>query len=106
VGLRPRPGLIRSRVTVTDSSTPTKQTASQQFTITINAKGLTAACTAPASGTVGTSYSSAACAASGGATPYTWSWSGTIPPGLSINSSSGAIGGLRPPPDLIRSRSR
>jgi hypothetical protein len=80
-------------VTVTDSSTPTKQTASQQFTVTINAKGLTVACTAPASGTVGTSYSSAACTASGGATPYTWSWSGTIPPGLSINSSSGAIGG-------------
>ena len=78
---------------MTDSSTPTKQTASQQFTITINANGLTVACTAPASGTVGTSYSSATCTASGGATPYTWSWSGTIPPGLSINSSSGAVSG-------------
>jgi len=80
-------------VTVTDSSTPTRQTASQQFTIIINPSGLTVACTAPASGTVGTSYSAAPCTTSGGATPYTWSWSGTIPPGLSINSSSGAVSG-------------
>jgi hypothetical protein len=80
-------------LTVKDSSTPAPETFSQQFTIIINPSALTVTCSAPPNGTVGTPYSSATCTASGGTTPYTWSWSGTIPPGLSINSSSGAISG-------------
>ena len=42
-------------------------------------------------GIIGTAYS-AALAANGGTTPYTWSTSG-LPAGLSINSSTGAISG-------------
>ncbi|MBA2642006.1 MAG: putative Ig domain-containing protein, partial [Actinobacteria bacterium] len=44
-------------------------------------------------GTVGQAYSQTA-AATGGATPYTWSVSvGTLPPGLGLNSGTGAISG-------------
>ncbi|MGH9740035.1 MAG: putative Ig domain-containing protein [Candidatus Acidiferrales bacterium] len=44
-------------------------------------------------GTVGTAYS-ATVQASGGKTPYAWSIaSGALPPGLSLNGSSGAISG-------------
>jgi uncharacterized protein DUF4082/Big-like domain-containing protein len=44
------------------------------------------------SGTVGTAYS-ASLAASGGTTPYTWTIIGSLPGGLSLNSSTGAISG-------------
>ena len=80
-------------LTVKDSSPLAPLTFFQQFTIVINPSGLTVTCSAPPTGTVGTPYSSATCMASGGATPYTWSWSDTTPPGLSISSSSGAISG-------------
>jgi hypothetical protein len=44
-------------------------------------------------GTVGTAYSWAV-QATGGTTPYTWELqSGTLPPGLSLNTSTGAITG-------------
>ncbi len=44
-------------------------------------------------GTVGTAYSTTL-AATGGTTPYTWSLtSGTLPSGLSLNASTGAING-------------
>jgi len=69
-------------VTVTDSSAPTRQTASQQFTIIINPSTLAVTCSAPLSGTVGTPYFWSTCTPSGGTAPYAWSWSGTIPPGL------------------------
>src|SRR5207248_710333 len=45
------------------------------------------------SGTVGTAYSQTL-AASSGTPPYTWSITGgTLPPGVALNSSTGAIGG-------------
>jgi hypothetical protein len=44
------------------------------------------------SGTVGTAYS-AGLAASGGATPYTWTLAGTLPDGLSLDSATGIIAG-------------
>ena len=44
-------------------------------------------------GTVGTAYS-ATLSASGGTTPYTWSISaGSLPAGLTLNASTGAITG-------------
>jgi uncharacterized protein (TIGR03437 family) len=56
---------------------------------------LTITC-APATGPVytGTSWSTA-CPAAGGTSPYTWSISsGTLPAGLSLNASTGAISGV------------
>jgi hypothetical protein len=79
--------------TATDSTTTTKQTASSTVTINVSAATLKVTCSASPAGTVGTSFSAAPCTASGGTTSYTWNWSGTTPPGLSINSGSGAIGG-------------
>ena len=44
------------------------------------------------SGTVDTAYS-ASLAASGGATPYTWTFEGALPDGLSLDSATGIISG-------------
>jgi hypothetical protein len=54
---------------------------------------LTITTTSLSNGQVGTAYS-ATIIANGGITPYTWSLtSGTLPPGLSLNASTGAITG-------------
>jgi streptogramin lyase len=84
------PGSYPATITVADSSKP-PQTALQPFTLTISGSVLTVTCGSPPSGTVGTGYSFG-CSASGGVAPYNWYASG-LPPGLSINSGSGAITG-------------
>ena len=69
-------------------------TATKQFSITI-AAGLTIT-TAPGlpNGTIGVSYSVTVSAA-GGTPPYTWSViAGSLPTGLTLNSSTGTISGL------------
>jgi hypothetical protein len=49
---------------------------------------------APENGTVGTAYSQGL-SASGGTTPYVWSVSsGSLPPGLSLDSATGVISGM------------
>jgi hypothetical protein len=65
---------------------------STAFTVVINpAPSITT--TSLASGVAGSAYSQSV-AGSGGTTPYTWSISvGSLPPGLTIGSSSGAITG-------------
>ena len=79
-------------VTVTDSETPTPQTASKQLTITVNPQ-LSISTTSLAAGVVGTTYSQSL-AATGGITPYSWAvTSGSLPSGLSLNSTTGAITG-------------
>jgi hypothetical protein len=81
--------------TVTDSSSPT-----QNIPVTL---ALTIAATPPPAlvittstlpgGNVGTLYS-ATLAATGGVSPYTWSLtSGTLPAGLTLNATTGAISG-------------
>jgi len=67
---------------------------SNAVTLTISALVLTITTNSPLSqGTVGSSYSQTL-AASGGTTPYSWSLSsGSLPAGLTLNPSSGAIGG-------------
>jgi len=78
-------------VQVTDSSSPVL-TATKEMTIdvydppTINTSSLP-------DGVVGASYS-ATLAGSGGNTPYTWSlYSGSLPTGLSLNTTTGEISG-------------
>jgi Putative Ig domain len=81
--------------TVTDSSSPV-QTQAVSLTLTISASGtapLTVTTTALPNGQVGTSYS-ATLTATGGTTPYSWALTaGTLPAGLSLNASTGAISG-------------
>ncbi|MBB4105838.1 beta strand repeat-containing protein [Allorhizobium borbori] len=69
--------------------------ASQTVTVTVSAPTLTFSPGAGAltSGTVGTAYSQTL-AASGGTAPYTYAvTSGSLPAGLSLNTSTGAISG-------------
>ena len=67
---------------------------SNALTFTISGPGLTITTNSPLPrGTVGTSYSQTF-GASGGAAPYTWSLSsGSLPAGLTLNASSGILGG-------------
>ncbi|HET9179240.1 MAG TPA: Ig domain-containing protein, partial [Terriglobia bacterium] len=74
---------------VTDSNS---RTATQNLSITVNA-ALSITTTSLPSGTVGTAYSSTL-AATGGTGSYTWSISaGSLPAGLTLNTSTGAITG-------------
>jgi hypothetical protein len=77
---------------VSDSSTPVLS-KSTQLTMTISAPALAITTTSLPNGQVGNPYS-AVLAATGGASPLSWSIaSGTLPTGLSLNPSSGAISG-------------
>ncbi len=80
---------------LTDSSSPA-QTKSVSLTLTIAAlvsPPLNITTTSLPNGQVGSAYS-ATLAATGGTTPYTWSLtSGTLPAGLSLNPSTGAVSG-------------
>jgi len=79
-------------VQVTDSS-PTPLTVQKTFTITFSLT-LTITTLSLPGGTVGVAYPSTPVLATGGATPYSWSiTSGALPPGLQLNSSTGAISG-------------
>lgn len=82
-------------VQVQDSTSPTKQSATQNLSISIP---LTIETTSLPNGAIGTAYSQTV-AVGGGTTPYTFAVSaGTLPDGLSLNSSTGAITGT-PKPD-------
>lgn len=81
-------------ILVTDSFIPKANTASESFTLTINATKLSITTTSPLpNGTIGTAYSDTL-AATGGTTPYSWSLASgsSLPTGLSLNSS-GVISG-------------
>jgi len=86
-------GTFNFTVTVTDSAT-TRASVNKALSITVSAasSALSITTSSLANATVGTAYSQTL-AASGGRTPYTWSrYSGTLPTGLTINSS-GVISG-------------
>ena len=87
------PGTFNFTVTVTDSSSPV-QTATAPLSIQITAMPPVSIITAVLGpGTVGTAYSQTL-GASGGKPTYTWSVPpGTLPPGLTLNTSSGVITG-------------
>jgi hypothetical protein len=79
-------------VEVTDSNTPA-DTDQQALSITINPETLTITTTSLPDGQVGVAYSETL-QASGGVTPYSWAViSGSLPAGLSLNSSTGEISG-------------
>ena len=77
-------------VTVTDSTSPTHQSVTKQFTLTVTT-GLSITTPALPGGVAGSPYSTTLVAA-GGTTPYTWSVSG-LPSGLAVNASTGTISG-------------
>lgn len=80
-------------VTVSDSSHPAL-TTSANFTLTISAAALVITTSSLPTGRVNKAYS-AALAAAGGTSPYTWSMTGgTLPAGLSLSASGGAITGI------------
>jgi len=81
-------GTTTFTVQVTDSA---NATATKQFQITINAAPSITTASLPA-GTVGAAYNQTL-APSGGASPLTWSFTGTMPSGLSLSASTGAITG-------------
>jgi hypothetical protein len=87
-------GTFPFTITVTDSTTPTAQTASQAYTLTVSVPvplGITT--TSLPAATVNTTYS-ATVAATGGTVPYTWSVSaGSLPSGLTLDPGSGTISG-------------
>ena len=90
-GTTPVAGTGSFTVTVTDSTTPTAQTQTKALSITINGV-LAITTTSLPNGAVGTGYSQPL-AATGGASPYTWSVAGSLPAGLSLNTSTGVIAG-------------
>ena len=80
---------------VTDSTSPTAQTATKAFNLTIAAapSPVQITTTSLPSGQVNTAYSTTL-AASNGATPYSWSiTSGSLPAGLTLTAATGAISG-------------
>jgi hypothetical protein len=86
-------GTATFTVTVTDSETPTAKTATANLTIVVNPAVMVTTTSLPA-GVIGTAYPGATLAATGGISPYTWAvTTGSLPAGLSLNASTGAISG-------------
>ncbi|MBE7492088.1 MAG: putative Ig domain-containing protein [Planctomycetes bacterium] len=87
-------GSFNVQVTVTDSATPTPNTATANYTLLINIGGSTPldiTTSALPNGTVGVGYNFTV-SATGGVPAYSWSAVG-LPAGLSINPATGTISG-------------
>jgi hypothetical protein len=88
-------GTTNFTVKATDSTTPTAQTATKALSITV-VSALSITTTSLPNGILGSPYNSTV-AATGGTTPYNWTWvaqpASSLPPGLNINSGTGAITG-------------
>ncbi len=81
-------------VRVTDSGSPA-QTASISLTLTVAPPALSITSSTLVTGTTNTAYT-ATLTATGGAAPYTYSWSvssGKLPAGLTLSASTGVISG-------------
>jgi hypothetical protein len=85
-------GTFTVNATVSDGSTPSPQTASETFSLTV-APSSPAITFAPPEATIGVPYSYTP-SVNGGVAPYSWSSaSGELPAGLSFDSSTGTISG-------------
>ena len=91
-GMPTASGTFNSTIAVSDAET-LLVTASAQFSIVVKPAPLAITTTSLPAATGGAAYS-ATLAATGGITPYTWSVSsGSLPPGLTLNPSTGVISG-------------
>ncbi|PPU76661.1 putative Ig domain-containing protein [Xanthomonas cucurbitae] len=80
-------------VTATDSGVPSS--GNRVYTLTVGAPAMTLPATTLPNGTAGQAYSAPITPASGGIAPYTYALStGALPPGISINSATGALSGV------------
>jgi hypothetical protein len=77
-------------IAVTDNAGSVALTPVSVLTVTT---GLTIGVPPLAPATVGTPYQTAPFTATGGAPPYTWSTSGSLPPGLAMDPKTGIIAG-------------
>ena len=84
-------GNFTLHVTVTDQSTPTALSGTQDFPLTV-LDALKITTTSLPDGVVNVNYTGPALAATGGQTPYTWSATG-LPSSFSINPQTGVISG-------------
>ncbi|MGH2729064.1 MAG: S8 family serine peptidase [Actinomycetota bacterium] len=85
------PGTYDLAAQVTDAASPAR-TDTQALTIVVAPAPLELTTTSLPDGTVGQSYNQTL-AATGGTTPYDWSWSGDTAPGLTLNAATGVISG-------------
>ena len=90
-GIPPGSGGFGGVVNVTDSSTPGVRTAATDLGGTINFSPLSVSCGTVTNPILGQIYT-LACTGTGGVMPFTWSATG-LPKGLSINPTTGVIGG-------------
>jgi Putative Ig domain len=91
VGIPTTPGTYNFTLQITDSSVPA-QISTLPETIVVDLPLAIAAVTPPPA-TVGNSFI-LALNATGGTTPYTWSVTGALPAGLTLNTATGAISGV------------
>lgn len=90
-------GTTNFTVVLTDSETPTAASTTASLSITINNSAPVSVTTTSGqlpTGVVSAAYPTTNLTASGGTPPYTWAISsGTLPAGLTLNTSTGAISG-------------
>jgi len=98
-GIPTAAGTTNFTVRVIDSTTPTAQSVTQNYTLTVGSQ-LAIQTTTLLTGAVSSSYSQTLMGL-GGTTPYTWSVdSGPLPAGLSLNPTTGTISGTPTAPGL------
>jgi hypothetical protein len=88
------PGTFNFSVDVTDSATPSAQTVTKAFSLTIAPGTLIISSVSPLNTAIANSPYSNTLSATGGTAPLTWSiTTGSLPAGLTLNASTGEISG-------------
>ena len=79
---------------VTDSTTPALSDLAANALFSVGTNALAVSTTSVPGATAGTGYPNTVLAASGGTVPYSWAvTTGSLPPGLSLDASSGTLSG-------------